>query len=64
MAQLKDPFYGAVIDVPDELVKRYTDAGYAPVEAKRSTTATRAKSSAPKAKEQAEPAPKAEAKSE
>lgn len=31
MARLKDPFYGAVIDVADELVARYTDAGYVPV---------------------------------
>lgn len=31
MAEFKDPFHGAVIDVPDELAKRYTDAGYTPV---------------------------------
>ena len=32
MAEYKDPFHGAVIEVSDALAKRYTDAGYTPVE--------------------------------
>ena len=32
MAKLKSPFHGAVVTVPDDAVKRYTDNGWQTVE--------------------------------
>jgi hypothetical protein len=35
MVRLATPYSGFPVEVPDELVKRYTDAGYRPVDGQR-----------------------------
>lgn len=35
MAELRSPFDGGAIDVPDDLVDRYVDAGWVKAEAER-----------------------------
>lgn len=49
MVALRTPYSGFEIDVPDFLVKRYTDAGYKPADGAKKSTTTRAKRAPSKA---------------